>query len=103
MLLLNRWKRGSERKLVPPPLKLGVRIVMGARGPAAKLLNCAACEAVVTTSATTAIAVETDDQMLVRAPILGAHVLEAHGLSLRATSDGTGNTTRLWQRRRQAP
>src|SRR5215212_7274683 len=59
MLLLNRWKRGSERKLAPPPLKLGVRIVIGARGPAAKLPICAACEAVATTSATTAIAVET--------------------------------------------
>src|SRR5258707_8432296 len=58
-LLLKRWKRGSERKLDPPPLKLGVRIVVGARGPAAKLPICAACEAVATTSATTAIAVET--------------------------------------------
>src|ERR1043166_7285578 len=59
VLLLNRWKRGSERKLVPPPLKLGVRMVVGARGPAPKLPICAACEAVATTSATTAIAVET--------------------------------------------
>src|SRR6478752_4518536 len=58
ILLLKRWKRGSERKFVPPLLKLGVRIVMGARGPTEKLLSCAACEAVVTTSTTTAIAVE---------------------------------------------
>src|SRR3954463_7996567 len=59
-LLLKRWKRGSERKLAPPPLMVyGVRIVViaGARGP--KLPICAACEVVVTTNATTAIAVET--------------------------------------------